>query len=148
MLTKIDHIPETKVRNKYQIALDELKDDIERAYEEGIDDFELTYEGMRPEWIREKAHWHGRNLITRKMAPAFREAKEKYSLSSFYPSFLDFDKFVTASIRREKSGEVHVYCHMDRKLPERVLKRRIDEELAEKREGERPFELEGVTFDL
>lgn len=132
--------------NSFELAKAELIQDLFKAFDENIMDFELAYEGMKPEWIREKVHWLARNkLWTRAINDAVDAVKTKYPemyLSAHVDSLTSYKAFVKVKFVKGENGDRRVVCHLDHDLPMRFLKARVQKEIADhnKEHPDEPWE--------
>lgn len=126
MLTAIDPKQLKTKPSKYEVARNELKADIQRAIDEHIADFELSYDGMRPEWIKEKAEWVSRNILFERPEFLVEEAKTPgLHVRRRLMGSIGRSSELTAVIRKGNDGKRHVYCHIDFDMIEANAKKAI-----------------------
>lgn len=133
MLKPIDPIVPTQ--NRFEAAKEELAQDLFRAFDEKIADFELSYDGMKPDWIREKTHWLARGrLWTHAVTDAVGAVKAKYPeiyLRAHVDSLTSHKAFVKVKFVKGEDGEKRVVCHMNHDLPMNFLRQRVENEIAD-----------------
>lgn len=126
-------LPIEPTPNRFDIAKGELMQDLYKAFDEGITDFELAYDGMKPDWIREKVHWMARGkLWTRAVSDAVDAVKAKYPdiyLAAHIDSLTSYKAFVKVKFVKDEAGEKHVMCHMNHDLPMSFLRQRVKMEI-------------------
>lgn len=139
-------LPIEPTPSRFDIALGELTQDLYKAFDEGITDFEIAYDGMKPNWIREKVYRLARGkLWTHAVSDAVDAVKAKYHgiyLRAHIDSLTSHKAFVKVKLVEDESGEVHVMCHMNHDLPMNFLRQRVKNEIADhnKEHPEEPWE--------
>lgn len=131
MITIID--PPKAEPTRYDAAKEELIRDLLRAFDEKITDFELAYDGMKPDWIREKVHWLARNrLWTHAIGGAVAAVRAKYPEMYLYAhsdALMAYKAFVKVRFVKADDGGKRVICHMEHDMPMLFLKKRVEEEI-------------------
>ena len=139
-------LPIVPTPSRFDVAKEELMQDLYRAFDEKITDFELSYEGMKPNWIREKVYWTARGkLWTHAVSDAVDAVKAKYPgiyLRTHADSLTSYRAFVKVKLTKDETGEVHVMCHMNHDLPMNFLRQRVKNKIADhnKEHPEEPWE--------
>lgn len=110
-----------KSPNRYKVAEEEVRTDLLHAQKYGISDFEITIEGMKPEWLVDKVKWLGRRLpLPPEVKTLYKDIVQRYP-SIYLNRYSLMDNYVTA--RRMKDGEnVRVICHMEHGSPMKKLR--------------------------
>lgn len=129
MLTKIEMNVAEKKLNPYELALKELKADLQQAINERIQDFELSYDGMKPSWILDKAKWVAERMKVERFYNREFEEMERNNPGLKVSRYLVGRRYMseecafTARKRKDAEGNYHIYCHIDFAVLERNAKK-------------------------